>query len=105
MACNYLEFDISSIDLADATGNTNVPPYIDGVVYGEYTDCSGNTVTQQYSSAGIFSATTCFNSLVLVSLYYYKNDAAYVGVSTFINSGISCGVTTCNNYNLRCTIF
>jgi hypothetical protein len=62
MACNYLEFDISSIDLADATGNSNVPPYVDGIVYGEYNDCSGNTVTQQYSSAGIFSATTCFDS-------------------------------------------
>ena len=90
MACNYLEFDISSIDLADATGNSNVPPYVDGIVYGEYNDCSGNTVTQQYSSAGIFSATTCFDSLFLVSLYYYKNDAAYVGVSTFINTGEPC---------------
>jgi hypothetical protein len=90
MACNYLEFDISSIDLADATGNSNVPPYVDGIVYGEYNDCSGNTVTQQYSSAGIFSATTCFDSLFFVNLYYYKNDAAYVGVSTFINTGEPC---------------
>jgi hypothetical protein len=91
MACNYLEFNISSIDLADATGNTNVPPYIDGVVYNEYNDCSGNTITLQYSSAGIFSATTCFDSLFFINQYYYKNDAAtVVSVSTFINTGEPC---------------
>ena len=91
MACNYLEFDISSIDLADATGNSNVPPYVDGVVYGIYNDCSGNTVTQQYSSAGIFSATTCFDTLSLTTLTYYKNDAQYFATySSFVNTGTPC---------------
>ena len=91
MACNYLEFNISSIDLADATGNSNIYPYIDGAAYGVYNDCSGNTLTIQYTSAGIFSAATCFDTFNLTSVIYYKNDAEYLApYSSFINTGEPC---------------
>jgi len=91
MACNYLGFNISAVDLADATGNSNIYPYIDGAVYGRYTDCSGNTIAEQYVSSGIYSAATCFDDSYITDVIYYKNDAENLAtLSAFINSGISC---------------
>jgi hypothetical protein len=91
MACNYLGFNIDALDLADATGNSNIYPYIDGAAYGVYTDCSGNTLSEQYVSVGIYSAATCFDDFYLTTVVYYKNDAELLATySSFINSGTSC---------------
>jgi hypothetical protein len=94
MACNYLEFDINAIDLADATGNSGIYPYIDGTVYGVYQDCSGNTITDAFTSSGTYSASTCFDDLALTNVIYYKNDAILdAAYSSFINTTILCGPT------------
>ena len=49
MACTYLELTISSIDIAAATSNSNVYPFLDNTVFVDYYDCYGNVVTEPFT--------------------------------------------------------
>jgi len=90
MACYYYSLNISSSDIADATGNSN--PALDGVVFFEYTDCDGNPQTEQFSSAGTYISTGCVNDAFAYTFNYYKNDSQLLGISS-ASIDTPCGIT------------
>ena len=90
MACYYYSLNISSSDIADATGNSN--PALDGVVFFEYTDCDGNPQTEQFSSAGTYISTGCVNDSFAYTFNYYKNNSQLVGISS-ASIDTPCGIT------------
>ena len=74
--CSCFTYDviIGQDDLDDATGNTD-PGKDNGIVYVEYTNCSGTPTVAQYSVAGTFLDSICVDTNALSpTIYYYKNN-------------------------------
>ena len=85
MACTSYSLTISSLDLANATGNT--PPNYDGVMYVTYYDCNGDFTTTIFSE-GYYPNAICNNDDVgVVSLYYYQNNNASLASYSFASAG------------------
>jgi len=71
MACVSYDLNISSFDTNQATGNT---VFTNGVVYVEYTDCSGITGSTQLP-AGIYPDQICADTgLGMMTFKYYQDD-------------------------------
>ena len=71
MACVSYDLNISSFDTNQATGNTI---FTNGVVYVEYTDCSGITGSTQLP-AGIYPDQICADTgLGMMTFKYYQDD-------------------------------
>ena len=77
MACVSYDLNISSFDTNQATGNTI---FNDGVVYVDYTDCSGITGQTQLS-AGIYPDQVCQNDVCRK-----QSIRAVIGFSTLPSS-------------------
>jgi len=74
--CNCLTYDVTigQVDLDDATGNTD-PGKDNGIVYVDYTNCTGTPTIGQYSVAGTFLDSICVDTTALTpDIYYYKNN-------------------------------
>ena len=89
--CNYLYLNVSQTDLDDATGNTD--PNLNGKVFIDYTNCNSNPAQFQTSSAGIVNTTDCYLLSVGPSMYYWKNDAQSLPISSYYPNGC-CSVVT-----------
>ena len=89
--CNYLYLNVSQTDLDDATGNTD--PNFNGKVFIDYTNCNSNPAQFQTSSAGIVNTTDCYLLSVGPSMYYWKNDAQSLPISSYYPNGC-CSVVT-----------
>ena len=89
--CNYLYLNVSQTDLDDATGNTD--PNLNGKVFIDYTNCDSNPAQFQTSSAGIVNTTDCYLLSVGPSIYYWKNDAQSLPISSYYPNGC-CSVVT-----------
>lgn len=74
-SCGDYTYVVDPNDVASATGNTNG---YNGIVFWEYTDCSGNFVQQQYGSSGSHNECLCVN----LSTYYWQNDAMQATTSS-----------------------
>jgi len=81
MACKFYDIYIDSLDLANATGNSN--PLLDGVVFVSYTDCFGSPIVQGYTSSGTYVNDFCAENTIPISIYYYQNDLALLSGSSF----------------------
>jgi hypothetical protein len=81
MACKFYDIYIDSLDLANATGNSN--PLLDGVVFVSYTDCFGSPIVQGYTSSGTYVNDFCAENTIPISIYYYQNDLVLLSGSSF----------------------
>lgn len=91
MACYYFSIDISAIDLADATGNSN--PAYNGVLLFNYTDCDGNLQEEQFSSAGTYQSTGCVDDTEPYGLTYLKNNVLSLASFSTASPDVPCGLT------------
>jgi hypothetical protein len=74
--CSCFSYDvvIGQSDLDDATGNTD-PGKDNGIVYVDYTNCTGTFTIGQYSVAGTFLNSICVDTNAIgPDIYYYKNN-------------------------------
>jgi len=92
MACTYLELTISSIDIAAAVSNSNVYPFLDNTVFVDYYDCYGNIITEPFTVAGPYTASTCtdYTTYGSPSLYYYISNGYTVAVNSTDSPGTPC---------------
>jgi len=91
MACYFYSLNVSALDLADATGNSD--PSLDGVLFLNYTDCDGNPGQEQYVAAGTFTSTACIDSLQVVSFSYFKNDSEILALYSTATQDTPCDTT------------
>jgi hypothetical protein len=76
VACSCFNYDVTigQDDLDDATGNTD-PGKDNGIVYVDYTNCTGTPTIGQYSVDGTFLDNICVDTTALTpDIYYYKNN-------------------------------
>ena len=87
MACTYLELTISNVDIAAAVSNSNVYPFLDNTVFVDYYDCYGNIITEPFTVAGPYTASTCtdYTTYGSPSLYYYISNV-YTGADSGTDS-------------------
>ena len=92
MACTYLELTISSIDIAAATSNSNVYPFLDNTVFVDYYDCYGNVVTEPFTVAGPYTASACTDYFIYgyPYLYYYNSDTIVSAINSTEAPGVPC---------------
>ena len=73
MACNQYDVFISATDLGSASGNTS--SYNDGRVYVDWYDCSGNSLTDNFTVTGTFPLSTCVDDAIdTVYVYFFENN-------------------------------
>lgn len=77
MACTKYTFNITNGDLGNAVNNT--PPFVNGAVYIDFTDCNSNSTTVNYYAAGSYDI--CLEDTTTPVMYYYNNNV-YTPVST-----------------------
>jgi hypothetical protein len=87
--CTFYDVTIQQADINDATGNTNGK---DGIVYVNYTSCSGSSTLLQYTFADTFYNQLCLHPADITSIEfsYWKNDNQIVASSYATNNTISC---------------
>ena len=91
-SCYHHNAIIGQADLNIATGNTLT--FRNNKVYTGYFDCNGNEAFKQYDTAGTYTNDLCPNGLP-VNVYYWRDDNATVAsVSSVVNTGVCCTVTT-----------
>jgi hypothetical protein len=88
--CYNADATVSSTDLADATGNTDVSK--NNKVFFQYVDCDGNGQTSDgYGTAGFFPDAECISGITSTFAIYYKNDVInYTILSSLINNYTIC---------------
>ena len=77
---------ISQTDLDQATGNTSN----NNTVYFIYVNVLGETITSLQNTAGTFN-NFCVKAGTSPNMYYYTDNVQRATISSYINSGISCG--------------
>lgn len=92
MACKYYDVLIDSVDLADATGNSN--PSFDNTIFVSYTDCLGNPMTTSFTTAGTYNDAFCADNTQLVSTIYYKNNLGILPTGSGVVPVSDCSVPT-----------
>jgi hypothetical protein len=85
--CYYYDVTISSIDIANATGNSFNP---NNTVFIVYTDCSGGVVSTPYNSAGTYVNDICADDTQSIVAMYYQNDSALLATNSSVNQQGNC---------------
>jgi len=91
MMCEYYDVEITSEDISNATGNTGINEYRNGVVFVTYRPCSGGTQTILYTTATYYGNALCNDNAYGITIDVWQNGAQISYTSQAIPTGICCG--------------
>ena len=90
--CEYYDVEITSEDISNATGNTGINLYRNGVVFVTYRPCSGGLETLQYTGSSYYGNAFCQDTAFGITIDVWQNDFQISYTSTATPTGICCEI-------------
>jgi len=92
--CEYYDVEITSQDISNATGNTGINEYRNGVVFVTYRPCSGGTQTILYTASTYYGNAFCKDNAYGITIDVWQDNSQISYTSQATPTGNCCGNIT-----------